>query len=133
MTLPSTCPLYLAYVERTFDASLYNSSSTTLRLTGWWPKVVPASYSDCHVSSQAFEARQTPVKLDDPDRWRKYLEARALPGLELSEITKPGGFLPSKVRNANGLEVWGSGVSFIAPVFVLRAGVFEVMEIACTG
>lgn len=39
-----------------------------------------------------------PVKMDDPDRWRNYLEARALPGLELSEITKPGGFLPSKVR-----------------------------------
>ena len=49
---------------------------------------------------QAFEARQVLVKMDDPDRWRKYLEARALPGLELSEITKPGGFLPSKVGGA---------------------------------
>ncbi|GAQ85885.1 hypothetical protein KFL_002590130 [Klebsormidium nitens] len=47
----------------------------------------------------AFEARQVPVKMDDPDRWRNYLEARALPGLELSEITKPGGFLPSKIAD----------------------------------
>jgi hypothetical protein len=97
---------------------------------------VPALYLDYHVSSQAFEARQTPVKLDDPDRWRKYLEARALPGLELSEITKPGGSLPSKVRNAKGLGIWGFGVwgfLFVASVFVLRVGVFQVMKFAYTG
>jgi hypothetical protein len=72
------------------------------------------------------------VKLDDPDRWRKYLEARALPGLELSEITRPGGFLPSKVRNAQGLSVWGL-VSLRQCSDVLRVGVFQVMDFAYTG